>query len=61
MSHVDQVREPGGTGVVDVWVVVDRAPSAAAPDAEPFGLVTAFCRHAGHPGDVHRCPDWLNR
>lgn len=56
VRHVVQLRELGGPGVVDVEVLVDRAP---APDGEPLGLVTATCRAAGFPGDVVACPPWL--
>jgi len=60
VRHVTQLREQGGAGVVDVEVLLERAASPDAPDREPFGLVTAFCRNAGFPGDVVSCPSWLD-
>ena len=33
-----------GYGVMSVWVEVDRTPSKDAPDNEPFGVLTAYCK-----------------
>ena len=54
LYYVAEVRE--GEEAVEVWVVVDRAPSRHAPDTRPFGVITAFCRKDG--GDPERCPSW---
>jgi hypothetical protein len=54
LHYVEEVRVE--SEVVEVWVVVDRAPSRQAPDTRPFGVVTAFCRQGG--GEPQRCPSW---
>jgi hypothetical protein len=54
LHYIDEVRE--GERTVEVWVVVDRAPSRQAPDTRPFGVITAFCREDG--GAPERCPAW---
>jgi hypothetical protein len=50
--------EEGGAAV-EIWVVVDRAPSRQAPDTRPFGVITAFCRDVGG-GEPARCPSWVS-
>jgi hypothetical protein len=54
LHYVEEVRS--GEEAVEVWVVVDRAPSRQAPDTRPFGVITAFCRKNG--GNPERCPSW---
>jgi hypothetical protein len=54
LHYVEEVRQ--GDEAVEVWVVVDRAPSRQAPDTRPFGVITAFCRTDG--GAPERCPSW---
>lgn len=54
LHYVEEVR--AGEEAVEVWVVVDRAPSKQAPDTRPFGVITAFCRQDG--GAPERCPAW---
>jgi hypothetical protein len=54
LHYVEEVRD--GEQTVEVWVVVDRAPSRQAPDTRPFGVITAFCRTGG--GSPERCPSW---
>jgi hypothetical protein len=48
LHYVEEVREG------EVVVVVDRAPSRQAPDTQPFGVITAFCRAVGG-GEPVRC------
>ena len=49
-----------GHGVMTVWVEVDRAPSNRAPDGEPFGVVTAYCKLPINPNPENKCPEWVN-
>ena len=49
-----------GRGVMDVWVEVDRAPSITAPDDEPFGVVTAYCKIPYNADPENKCPEWVN-
>lgn len=49
-----------GFGVMAVWVEVDRSPSKDAPDAQPFGVVTAYCKIPAKADAENRCPDWVN-
>jgi hypothetical protein len=53
LHYVEEVRM--GEAAVEIWVVVDRAPSKQAPDTRPFGVITAFCREVGG-GEPRRCP-----
>jgi hypothetical protein len=55
LHYVEEVRE--GEEAVEVWVVVDRAPSRQAPDTRPFGVITAFCSDVGG-GEPETCPAW---
>jgi hypothetical protein len=55
LHYVEEVRL--GEAAVEIWVVVDRAPSKQAPDTRPFGVITAFCREVGG-GEPERCPSW---
>jgi hypothetical protein len=54
LHYVEKVRM--GSETIEIWVVVDRAPSRQAPDTRPFGVITAFCRKGG--GVPERCPSW---
>jgi hypothetical protein len=49
-----------GHGVMAVWVEIDRKPSTDAPDSEPFGVLTAYCKipYSADPED--KCPQWVN-
>lgn len=49
-----------GYGVMDVWVEIDRSPSAGAPDQEPFGVVTAYCKVPANVNPENKCPEWVN-
>lgn len=55
LHYIEEIRM--GSEAVEVWVVVDRAPSRQAPDTRPFGVITAFCRKVGG-GEPERCPLW---
>ena len=57
LHYVEEVRD--GDQAVEVWVVVDRAPSRQASDTRPFGVITAFCRTDG--GSPERCPSWAGQ
>jgi hypothetical protein len=46
--------------VISVWVEVDTKRSNRAPDAEPLGVVTAFCKFPADPDPEDKCPDWVN-
>ena len=47
-------------GVMQVWVDVDPVPSNMAPDSEPFGVLTAYCKLPARAGAENKCPDWVN-
>lgn len=49
-----------GYGVMAVWVEVDPRPSKDAPDSEPFGVVTAYCKAPARSGAERLCPEWVN-
>lgn len=49
-----------GFGVMAVWVDTDPAGSKQAPDAEPFGVVTAYCKIPRQAEAENRCPAWVN-
>ena len=49
-----------GFGVMAVWVEVDRSPSKDAPDAQPFGVVTAYCKVPARANVENLCPEWVN-
>lgn len=49
-----------GHGVMSVWVEVDRKPSSQAPDGEPFGVVTAYCKIPANANPENKCPEWVN-
>ena len=49
-----------GHGIMAVWVEVDRAPSASAPDREPLGVVTAYCKIPVKQDPEKLCPQWVN-
>jgi hypothetical protein len=49
-----------GHGVMSVWVEVDRSPSNQAPDSEPFGVVTAYCKIPAKADPENKCPQWVN-
>ena len=51
-AHNDQI--------MTVWVEVDLKPSKDAPDNEPFGVVTAYCKLPASANPESRCPDWVN-
>jgi hypothetical protein len=57
LHYIEEIRI--GSEAVEVWVVVDRAPSRQAPDTRPFGVITAFCREVGG-GQPERCPSWVS-
>lgn len=41
-------------------VEVDRQPSGRAPDGEPFGVVTAYCKIPANANPENKCPEWVN-
>lgn len=47
-------------GIIAVWVEVDRSPSSQSPDAEPFGVLTAYCKIPVKADPESKCPDWVN-
>lgn len=47
-------------GVMTVWVEVAVTPSNDAPDREPFGVVTAYCKLPAKPDRENKCPEWVN-
>lgn len=49
-----------GYETMTVWVEVDRAPSRDAPDSQPFGVLTAFCKLPPKADAENKCPDWVN-
>jgi hypothetical protein len=49
-----------GRGVRAVWVEVDGAASNQAPDAEPFGVVTAYCKIPANANPENKCPERVN-
>jgi len=49
-----------GRGVMSVWVEVDPALSNQAPDSQPFGVVTAYCKIPAKANPENRCPQWVN-
>jgi hypothetical protein len=49
-----------GNDMISIWVIVDRKPSNAAPDGEPLGVVTAFCKYPAKGDPENRCPDWVD-
>jgi hypothetical protein len=49
-----------GHGVMSVWVEVDRKRSNRAPDPEPHGVVTAYCKLPANADPENKCPDWVN-
>lgn len=49
-----------GHGVMSVWVEVDRSPSNQAPDSQPFGVVTAYCKIPAKADPENKCPQWVN-
>ena len=49
-----------GYGVMSVWVEVDPRQSKDAPDTEPFGVLTAYCKLPVRAAPENRCPDWVN-
>jgi hypothetical protein len=49
-----------GRGVMAVWVEVDRKRSNRAPDAEPLGVVTAYCKLPAKADPENKCPEWVN-
>lgn len=49
-----------GHGVMSVWVEVDRSASNQAPDSEPFGVVTAYCKIPANAEPENKCPQWVN-
>jgi hypothetical protein len=49
-----------GRGVMSVWVEVDRAPSNQAPDSQPFGVLTAYCKVPAKADPESKCPQWVN-
>jgi hypothetical protein len=57
--YIAQFRDEG-FGLMAVWVETDPAVSKGAPDAEPFGVVTAYCKVPAEADPENRCPDWVN-
>jgi hypothetical protein len=49
-----------GRGLMSVWVEVDRAPSNQAPDSQPFGVLTAYCKIPSEADLENKCPEWVN-
>ena len=49
-----------GYGVMAVWVEIDRSPSTDAPDSEPFGVITAYCKIPYNADPENKCPQWVN-
>lgn len=49
-----------GHGDMTVWVEVDPRASKDAPDKEPFGVVTAYCKIPSNGNPENCCPDWVN-
>jgi len=49
-----------GRGVMAIWVEVDRSRSNDAPDPEPFGVETAYCKIPANANPENKCPDWVN-
>jgi hypothetical protein len=49
-----------GRGVMAVWVEVDPANSNEAPDDEPLGVVTAYCKVPAKANFENKCPEWVN-
>jgi len=39
---------------------VDLKPSKDAPDVEPFGVVTAYCKIPVEADVENVCPEWVN-
>lgn len=48
-------------GVMSVWVEVDRTSSKDAPDQQPFGVGTAYCKIPANADPENKCPDWVNQ
>jgi len=51
-AHNDQI--------MSVWVEVDTKLSKDAPDSEPFGVVTAYCKIPANANPENTCPEWVN-
>lgn len=49
-----------GHGVMSVCVEVDRKRTNLAPDPEPHGVVTAYCKLPANANPEDKCPDWVN-
>lgn len=49
-----------GRGVMAIWVEVDRSSSDKAPDREPFGVLTAYCKVPSKANLENKCPAWVN-
>jgi hypothetical protein len=49
-----------GHGVMSIWVEVDRKGSNEAPDSEPFGVVTAYCKIPRNANPENKCPGWVD-
>jgi hypothetical protein len=49
-----------GHGIMVVLIEVDRRPSHQAPDDEPFGVVTAYCKLPRNAHPENKCPEWVN-
>lgn len=49
-----------GYGIMAVWVEISRKPSDDAPDDEPFGVLTAYCKVPAKADPENKCPEWVN-
>ncbi|WP_219417033.1 hypothetical protein [Pseudonocardia nigra] len=49
-----------GRPIMSIWVEVDRSQSKEAPDREPFGVLTAYCKIPRNANPENKCPDWVN-
>jgi hypothetical protein len=47
-------------GIMSIWVEVDRSESRDAPDGEPFGVVTAYCKIPHNANPENKCPEWVS-
>ncbi len=59
VRYIAEFRRDGHR-VMAVWVEVDLTPSKDAPDGEPFGVVTAYCKVPARGHAENRCPEWVN-
>lgn len=46
--------------MISIWIETDPDESKDAPDDEPFGVVTGYCKYPANGNPEKLCPNWVD-